>query len=149
MIREADRKKLAALFSERLTNPVSMVVYTQRTSPLVLPGGVTCEWCEQTEALAKELADLSGQIRLEVRDFVEKSEDARREGVDKIPAIVVTGQSDYGIRFFGIPAGYTFGTLVETLIDVSRGSTDLPAALKKELATLEKDVHIQVLTTPT
>ncbi len=149
IIKEADRKTLTSLFSTKLTNPVSLTVYSQKISPLALPGGPACEWCEQTENLVKEVGELSGQLKVEIRDFVEQADEARRQGIDKIPAIVVTGASDYGIRFFGIPAGYTFGTLIETIVDASRGETDLPGALKNDLAKLERDVHIQVLTTPT
>ncbi|HWR52082.1 MAG TPA: hypothetical protein VN428_13300 [Bryobacteraceae bacterium] len=149
IIRDADRKALTTLFSGKLTGPVKLVVYSQRKSPLALPAGPACEWCEQTEGLVKELAELSERLSVEVYDFVEQAGDARRHGVDKIPAIAVLGAEDYGIRFFGIPAGYTFGTLVETIVDVSRGATDLPAAIKSELGKLDKDVHIQVLTTPT
>lgn len=149
IIRDADRNALTTLFAGRLTNPVTLVVYSQKVSPLALPGGPACEWCEQTEKLVGELAELAAKLSVEVRDFVEQADQARRDGVDKIPAILVAGTADYGIRFFGIPAGYTFGTLVETIVDVSRGQTDLPSAIKGDLAKLDHDVHIQVLTTPT
>ncbi len=57
--------------------------------------------------------------------------------------------TDYGIRMFGIPSGYEFGTFLETLRAVSRGQTDLRPDTTEALARLTVPVHIQVYVTPT
>jgi alkyl hydroperoxide reductase subunit AhpF len=36
---------------------------------------------------------------------------------------VVEGEKDYGIRFYGVPAGYEFATLLEDILAVSKGSS--------------------------
>jgi glutaredoxin-like protein len=149
MLREADRQTLKSLFAEKLTGPVKLVLYTQRQSPIWVPGMPVCEFCEQTERLVREVAELSDQLALEIYDFVQEEAGARAQGIDKIPALVLVGARDYGVRFYGIPSGYEFGALVEAIIDVSRGATDLKPRLKEELARLDRDVHIQVFTTPT
>jgi glutaredoxin-like protein len=53
------------------------------------------------------------------------------------------------VRYFGIPAGYEFSTLVEDLIDVSKGTTKLREKTREILATVDQDLHIQVFVTPT
>jgi len=53
------------------------------------------------------------------------------------------------VRYFGIPAGYEFSTLVEDLIDVSKGTTRLSEKTREILATVDQDLHIQVFVTPT
>lgn len=71
--------------------------------------------------------------------------------VDKIPAMVVcdgTGK-DYGIRFYGIPAGYEFTSLIEAIRNVSSGESGLTEKSKQELKKLNKPVHIQVFVTLT
>lgn len=148
MIRAQDRAMLAQLFAVELAVPVSLIIFTRRPSPIIIPGRDVCELCEQTEQLVKEVAELSDKLNTEVYDFTENEENAEAYGVDKIPAVVLIGAKDYGIRFYGIPLGYEFVSLVDAIIDVSRGSTDLGAQIKEQLQTLNNDVHIQVFTTP-
>ncbi len=95
------------------------------------------------------MAGMSPKIEAEIHDFVKDEKLARSYGVKKIPAIVMLGEKDYGVRFYGIPSGYEFASFQEDLIDVSRGKTDLSDDVKKKLAGVKKPVHIQVLVTPT
>jgi len=66
-----------------------------------------------------------------------------------IPAIVTVGSKDYGIRFFGIPVGYEFITLLSSIIDVSKNESGLEETTKEELAKINEPVHVQVFVTPT
>ena len=70
-------------------------------------------------------------------------------GIDKMPAVAVVGEKDYGIRMFGIPSGYEFGSLIESIKLVSEGESGLSAETKKQVAKLTKPVKIQVFITPT
>ena len=72
MIADRDRKALEDLFAQKLTGPVKLVLYSQRQSPIFVPGMPVCEWCEQTEALVREVASLSDRITAEVYDFVQE-----------------------------------------------------------------------------
>ncbi|RLB33609.1 MAG: hypothetical protein DRH11_08480 [Deltaproteobacteria bacterium] len=108
-----------------------------------------CQYCELTHELLNEIVDLSDKLTLQTYEFVKNKEIAEKYGVDKIPAIVIEGGKDYGIRFYGVPAGYEFTTLIEDMIDVSRGTTNLSAETKEPLKNLEKNMHIQVFVTLT
>ncbi|MDL5504128.1 MAG: thioredoxin family protein, partial [Candidatus Methanoperedens sp.] len=59
------------------------------------------------------------------------------------------GKIDYGIRYYGVPAGYELAVLIDTIIDVSKGKTSLSDALKTKLAEIKKPVHLQVFVSPT
>jgi glutaredoxin-like protein len=61
-----------------------------------------------------------------------------------VPAIAVLGKKDYGIRFYGLAYGYEFRPFTESIINISRGATNLSEETKKKLASIEKPVHIQV-----
>ena len=52
-------------------------------------------------------------------------------------------------RFFGIPAGYEFTTLLEDILDVGGAAPPLERKTIDALAQLEEDIHIQVFVTPT
>ena len=67
---------------------------------------------------------------------------------DRVPAIIVEGARDYGIRFFGIPMGYEFTNLIDAIIVASSGTPSLGAETLERLAGLKERVHIQVVLDP-
>ncbi|MCK4803742.1 MAG: thioredoxin family protein [Spirochaetes bacterium] len=125
---------------ESLQNDVRLVVFTQK---------VECQYCAENRTLSEEVAGLSDKLSLEIYDFVADSNKADQYGVDKIPATVIIGRKDHGIRFFGIPAGYEFTSYLEAIKLVSTGETGLSDKTKAFLDGLERDVHLQVFVTPT
>jgi len=143
LLREEDRQYLIKEF-ESLPEAVKLVVFTQEFE---------CQYCRETRAIAEELASLSDKISVEVYDFVKDKAVAEQYGIDKVPALaVVRGGAqpkDYGIRFYGIPAGYEFTTLVEDIMMAARGESGLMPASKEQLARLTQPVHVQVFVTPT
>lgn len=131
---------------------VILTYFTQEPSRLIVPDhlrGQECLFCQQTRELLEEVAACSTKISLEIFDFVADRDRASSYGVDKIPGLVVRGEQDYGIRFFGIPSGYEYLSLIEAIIDVSRRTTGLSEKTKVALRALSRDVHVQVFVTPT
>ena len=53
------------------------------------------------------------------------------------------------VRFFGLPSGYEFMTLLEDVVDVSRRATRLSEATRQAVAALPGSLHLQVFVTPT
>ena len=100
--------------------------------------------------LVEEMAALEPRITAESYNFVLDQEKVEALGIRRIPAIAVMGaEKDYGIRLYGLPTGYEFGTLVDAILEVSRGLSQLSDETKAGLAALEKPAHIQVFSTPT
>lgn len=120
--------------------PVTFKVFTQE---------MECQYCKETRELVQEVAALSDKLSVEVYDLVKDQAIAESLGVDKVPAVAVIGKKDYGIRMFGIPSGYEFGSLIESIKLVSDGESGLSAETKKQVAKLTKPVKIQVFITPT
>jgi glutaredoxin-like protein len=143
LLREQDRQHLIEDF-KGLKDPVKLLMFTQE---------LECQYCRETRMVAEEVAELSGSISLEVYDFVADKEVADKYGIDKIPALAVLRDGDaprdYGIRFYGIPSGYEFSTVIEDIMMVSHGESGLSEASKTQVAALTKPVHIQVFVTPT
>lgn len=146
-IGEKDRNYLRDIFTKELVDDVKLVFFTQK-SGLFVPG-VECEYCKETGELLKELSEVHDKIKLEVYDFISDEEMVKRYEIERIPAIAIVGEEDYGIRFYGIPSGYEFSSLIETIIDVSKRETKLSKEVKDRLAKINKDVVIQVFVTPT
>jgi glutaredoxin-like protein len=136
-------EEIAGHVKEELANlagPVRLIVFTQE---------IECEFCAETRQLVEEIAQLSDQLTAEVYDFVADQEKVRELGIDKIPAIAVVGQEDYGVRFYGIPSGYEFASLLHAIQAVAAGKPELSEETMQVLADLTTPVHIQVFVTPT
>ena len=133
------RKDVQQMLADVKT-PVTFKVFTQEFE---------CQYCKETRELVEEVGSLSDKLSVEVYDLVKDQAIAESLGIDKVPAVAVIGKKDYGVRMFGIPSGYEFGSLIESIKLVSEGESGLSAETKKQVAKLTKPVKIQVFITPT
>ena len=138
ILKEKDKNKLTELFKQ-IKNNVKILMFTQE---------MECQHCLMTRNLLDEVSALSEKILLEVRDFVSDAELAKKYRVDKIPAIVLLGDKDYGIRFYGSPVGYEFNTLIEDILNVGKREHGLSKEVMSELAKIDRPVHMQVFISP-
>jgi glutaredoxin-like protein len=152
LLKESDREHLRKQF-EQLQNPVKLVFFTQ---------ALNCDYCPMTQQVLEELAGLSDKIQLETYNFAIDREKVETYKVARIPALAIVrmetkgenGQAesyerDYGIRYYGLPSGYEFASLIGDVMDVSRGESGLSVQSKSALAKLREPVHFQVFVTPT
>lgn len=122
--------------------PVTLHVFTQEFE---------CGYCKETRQIAEEVAGVSEHVTVQVHDFVAEKALADSLNIDKIPAIAVVGEGDkdYGIRFYGIPSGYEFTSLLEAIMLIGIGSFQLSDPTLSFLRDLEQSLHLQVFVTPT
>ncbi|MCJ7737852.1 MAG: thioredoxin family protein [Anaerolineae bacterium] len=132
---EQVRKELTGL-----TSPVRLVVFTQEFE---------CTYCKENRQLAEEIADLSELVEIEVYDFVADKDKAEELNIDKIPATAVIGSEDYGIRFYGIPAGYEFTSLLQAIKTLGTGELPFEEEMIGFLKSIDRPIHLQVFVTPT
>jgi glutaredoxin-like protein len=125
---------------DNLASPVRLVMFTQEFE---------CRYCAETRQLVQEVASLSDQLEAEIYDFVADEQLAEEYGIDKIPAIAVIGEQDHGIRFYGIPSGYEFTSLLAAIQAVAGNEPELNDETQAYLAELNEPVHMQVFVTPT
>jgi glutaredoxin-like protein len=149
LISERDRETIRQHFEDELASDIQITMFTERSSPIIMPGRQQCETCEQTRELLEEVASLSDKIALTVYELEQERDKAAEFGIDRVPAFVATGAAKGRVRYFGIPSGYEFSALIEDLIDVSRGVTELSEETKALLGSLTEDINIKVFTTPT
>jgi alkyl hydroperoxide reductase subunit AhpF len=149
LISERDRETIRTRFDESLSGDVQIIMFTERESPIIIPGKEPCEMCSQTEQLLEEVASLSDKLTLTVHEISVAKDEAQALGIDRVPAFVFKGASRGQVRFFGIPSGYEFSALIADLVDVSSGTTDLSEPTRKYLSELTEDINIKVFTTPT
>lgn len=140
MLPEDIKKEVKEKFKISLKNPVNITYFTME---------LECQSCQQTHELLNEIVSLSDLISLSVFKFDIDKEKVKEYNIEKIPAIVIMSDKDYGIRFYGLPSGYEFASLLEAVIMVSKQETGLKEESLQKIAKLLKPVHIQVFVTNT
>jgi len=152
ILNEEQRQEIIQLLRDNLEQQVTIVYFTQEQPSMELPVHVQvspCEYCTETEQLLRELSELSDKLNLEIYDLVKDRERAEQLGITEVPALALIGDKDYGIRYYGIPSGYEFSTLLDAIINISKRRTKLADSTKEILASIEEPVQIKVFVTPT
>jgi glutaredoxin-like protein len=142
LFNEQDVKTIREHFAASLKRPVQLVLFISDQN---------CAYCEPTRELLEALSMLHDSLSLTVYDLQIDAGQAAALGVDKAPGMVVLGGAeghDYGIRFYGIPSGYEFASLLEAIRMVGSEEVELQPATHQFLAELAAPVHLQVFVTP-
>jgi glutaredoxin-like protein len=136
-IRVELQKKLSPLKKQ-----VKLVLFIQE---------LDCQYCKETQQLLKELSETSDMIELEIKNNIIDKNDAEKYGIDKTPAILMLDEegNDYGIKFYGIPSGYEFSTLLEDILLFGTGEHGLSDKVVEQIKSVKNPVHLQVFVTPT
>jgi alkyl hydroperoxide reductase subunit AhpF len=139
MLDEKIRSDIAKVL-DAMDSDVRLVSFTQEFE---------CGSCHDARTLIDEVAGISGKLTHEVYDLVADKGKAGELGVDKVPATLVARDGAARVRFYGVPAGYEFATLLEDIVSLSLGDSGLSEESRAKLRRVDRPVHLQVLVTPT
>jgi len=143
LLNDKDREYLINEF-RTLTESVKLIVFVTAQG---------CDFCKETRQIAEELATLSDKISVDVFDRDADADKVALYGVDKTPAMVIMlggdAPKDFGIRYYGIPSGYEFSSVVQDVLMIGRGASILSDEAKAWAQGLTQPVHMQVFVTPT
>ncbi len=157
MFLDQQAQKEIKLRFANLANPVKIINFTQT---------LECQYCKETRQILEELTALSDKLNMEVYNFVSDKAMVDLYHIDKIPATVIAADTaegstgsrggliqtvgkDYGIRYYGIPSGYEFASLLESIELVSTSKHELSDEVAEKIKLISEPVHIQVFVTPT
>ena len=135
-----DEAKVRELLSA-LERPVELLV---AHGPEETPahGARDVDFGAETERVVRGLAELSPLLSVRVEE--------EPAGFDRYPAVaVLPAGEDVGIRYYGLPWGYELGSLIGGVIDAGRVDSTLKPESLERLASLERDLAIDVFVTPT
>ncbi len=152
LLQEKDRIVVREKFEKELKDEVIILLFKKTSAGIWTPNedeDLVCRYCKETEELYKEVIELSDLLKLETYTIENNKEKFDEYKVERIPTAVIKGHNKGLIRFVGIPAGYEFATLLEDLIDASRGKVDLKERNKRKVEAVKEPLHIQVFVTPT
>ena len=158
MIPAQEKARLKRDFRKRLQTGITLRLFTQRPSPIAVPGR-DCRYCPQTLRLMEELAALSPKLQLETIDFHAQPQRAQHDRVSRIPAVVIDNapppsspdsarKPGPSLKFYGLPLGYQLPALIDAIKSLSRGATRLSPNTRRQLRRINRPVHLQVFVTP-
>ncbi len=146
-INEQDKQEIKKQVGN-LLKPTELVLFSQK---------IGCEYCTDTEQLLKELTETLDNLKLVIYNPLIDVDLANKYGVNKeLPAITLRTDKDYNFKFLGIPAGYEFTWLLNSILMVS--NNQLPISQKtvdtlKEVDNMLKNnqavLELWVFVTPT
>lgn len=131
--REEVRKALADMYA-----PVKLIYFTQEPA---------FGYCNEQRELLSDILELGNSLSLEVVDWQQAPEKAERYGIDKVPATVVLGERDHGLRFFGLTAGYEFGSIIEAILMEAGGHAGLSPELERLVGLIDVPLKLEVMVT--
>ena len=145
MLSDTQRQQIKELLDD-MVDDVRLVFFTQSFG---------CETCGDTGRILRVLTEISPRVSVDEKNLVVDKDDAAAYGVAHAPAIVVLQRAadgtlvDHRIRLLGAPFGYEFTSLMDAILLVSRGGSQLSDASLALLAHVTSPMHVQVFTTPT
>jgi alkyl hydroperoxide reductase subunit AhpF len=145
MLNEEICAQIKQIFAVELDQPVELIYFFDKDK---------CVSCEETRQLLDELVTLSGKLSLSVVDLDRQPELGRQYNIHHAPALVLAGRDhaelvDYGIRFYGIPSGYEFGSLIHSIQLVSKRDSGLKPSIRSELKDIRSPLLLKIFVTPT
>lgn len=140
-LNDEQKEIIRGYFEKEMRDNVKIILFTQT---------ISCEYCSDTEMILKEISKLSDKINLEIKNFLLEEEYVKKYEIERVPAIVFlkADGEDTGIRFYGIPSGYEFTSLIETIIMVSKNDSGLNEKIKEKIKNIDKEINIKVFVTP-
>jgi len=87
LISAKDAEQLRQEFDAQLESPVKLIMFTQT---------VECQYCAETRQIVEEVAALSDKVTAEIYNFVTDKAVTDLYRIDKIPAVAIVGDQDYG-----------------------------------------------------
>jgi alkyl hydroperoxide reductase subunit AhpF len=129
------------LLLDDLERPVELLV-ALGPEETPLPGARDIDFGAETVRVVEELAALSDNVTFRVEE--------EPEGFERYPAVaMLPAGEDAGLRYYGLPWGYELASLIGGVLEAGKAEPSLSPESLERLATLERDLAIDVFVTPT
>ncbi|MEM5875459.1 MAG: thioredoxin family protein [Candidatus Aenigmatarchaeota archaeon] len=159
IIDEKSKEILKEKFEKELKREVEVYFFTDKNKEIPYEELISehehnhsedlCHFCDFMRKFLSELVELSSQ-KIIVREFDinENQDEAKKYGIEKIPTFLIDPKKGYKIKYIGSPIGEEAWAFIDTIIQVSKDSSNLQKKTKDKLKELKKNVNIKVFVTP-
>jgi len=140
IFRPEDEAQVRGLF-DALERPVELLV-ALGPEETPLPGARDIDFGTETQRIVEGIAALSERVTFRVEE--------EPPAFERYPAVaVLPAGEDVGVRYYGLPWGYELASLLGGVLEAGRLESALAPESLERLATLERDLVIDVFVTPT
>lgn len=146
LLKEKDAQYIKDLFEKKLEGEVTLTLFIETKGPNVTKFNE--QYLPYTEEIVREVAELSPKIKMNI--YTDDFEKEKEYNIKTVSALFIEGsKTNKNIVYYGIPSGHEFSSLLEDIIDVSRGKTELPEDIKGKVQKISSSIEILVFVTPT
>ena len=138
LIDDESRKHLKERFENEMKNEVTVDLFTGSENP---------DYVEFTEKVLNELAEIDSRIKVNKYDI--GGEEAKKRDLKTSPSITIGWDKGYKVEYWGAPAGYETGGMIETMIMVANHNPMLSKNTLESLDYLDKEIKLYSFVTPT
>ncbi|MEF3245321.1 MAG: thioredoxin family protein [Caldisericaceae bacterium] len=146
LLKEKDVQYIKDLFEKKLEGEVTLTLFTETKGSNVTKFNE--QYLPYTEEIVREVAELSPKIKMNI--YTDDFEKEKEYNIKTVSALFIEGsKTNKNIVYYGIPSGHEFSSLLEDIIDVSKGKTELPENIKGKVEKISSSIEILVFVTPT
>ena len=138
ILSESDATEIRKILGE-LKSDITLTLFTQK---------LECETCPESEMIVRELSDLSDRLTMHKINPLEDRGKAESLGIERVPAILVANGDHSRVRFYGLPSGYEFSSLLTAIVDAGGSESVVEPATRSFLDSLGQDLLMKVFVTP-
>jgi glutaredoxin-like protein len=147
LLKGKDEEYIKDLFEKNLVDEVTLTLFLQGKGREKV-NNFNEQYFDYTEEIVNEVAALSDKIKVQI--FKDNADKEQEYNVKGISALFIEGKNtDKNVVYYGIPSGHEFSSLLEDIIDASKGVTELPELVKSKIRKIISPVEILVFVTPT
>lgn len=133
---------------EALSGPVKLDYFHQSPRRVMVPGRVERPSAALALEVYEELSSLSDQVTLSVYELEDERDLAAKRDVIEAPGLVVRGELNRPLRFYGAPTGHLFVALIRGLVLASSREAKPSAQIARLLRKLRRRTRLRVLGSP-
>ena len=133
---------------EALDGPLKLDYFHQSPRRVMVPGRVERPTAPLALEVYQELAELSDRITLTVYELEDEAEMAQRRDVIEAPGLVLWGELNRPLRYYGAPTGHLFVALIRAMVLASTRAAKPSAQIQRLLRKLRQKTRLRVLGSP-
>ncbi len=140
----AERAQIRQQFAA-IDGPLKLEYFHQSPRRVMVPGRAEKPSCELAKELYEELAQLSDRIALTVYEREESERQVQRRDVIDVPCLLIRGELNRPLRFYGAPTGHLLVALVRAMVLAATLQAKPSVKMKRALSKLRRPTRLRLL----
>ena len=140
----AERAQVRQQF-QAIEGPLKVEYYHQSPRRVLVAGRSERPSCAVAKALIEEIAELSDQISLTIYEHEDEPEQAKRRDIIDVPCILIRGELNRPLRFYGAPNGHLLVAMIRAMVLAATRQAKPSVAMKRTLGKLKRPTRLRLL----